>query len=87
MFGGETTDCFVLSSGEVYDAVTDSWRPLPPMPNIRSYFACAGLDGLVYAVGGWSVDGGTASMDIYDPAPASYGRAFFPSPPPRGALG
>eukprot|EP00045_Choanoeca_perplexa_P004289 m.37275 g.37275 ORF g.37275 m.37275 type:complete len:184 (+) comp12490_c0_seq2:265-816(+) len=41
-------------SVEMYDAITKSWRPLPPLEVPRSYLGLACCRGQIYAYGGYS---------------------------------
>jgi N-acetylneuraminic acid mutarotase len=77
VLGGETTDCFLLATGEAYDVHTNTWQPIPPLAQVRSYFACAHVVGKVYVVGGWGRDGSMVSMEIFDPATLKYVRVHI----------
>ncbi|KAK7246981.1 hypothetical protein RIF29_41855 [Crotalaria pallida] len=58
------------ASAEVYqyDSCLNSWSRLSNMNVARYDFACAEVNGLVYAVGGYGVDGNSlASAEVYDP--------------------
>ena len=62
-----------------YDALTNSWSELPPMPALRHGCGGALLDGIVYVVGGCYVaEGAEPSMLAYDVA----AQAWSELPPP-----
>ncbi|MGC3970255.1 MAG: hypothetical protein QM775_23870 [Pirellulales bacterium] len=44
-----------------YDPATDSWKELPPLPAPRSSLDAAVVDGKLYVVGGWNLQGTDAS--------------------------
>jgi N-acetylneuraminic acid mutarotase len=48
---------------EKYSPQSNTWQTLSPMPAGRENFACAALNGKIYAIGG--VDSST--VDVYDP--------------------
>jgi hypothetical protein len=67
-----------------------AWRTLAPMPTPRTEVAVAELDGKIYVIGGFEVDGApSAKVEVYDPATDTWSEAP-PLPEPRhhaGALG
>ncbi|XP_019464354.1 PREDICTED: F-box/kelch-repeat protein At1g67480-like [Lupinus angustifolius] len=68
--GYSATDETASASAEVYqyDCCLNSWSRLSNMNVARYDFACAEVNGLVYAVGGYGVDGNSlASAEVYDP--------------------
>ncbi|CAA2999204.1 F-box kelch-repeat At1g67480-like [Olea europaea subsp. europaea] len=51
-----------------YDSCLDRWSKLASMNVARYNFACAELNGMVYAVGGYGIDGESLSCaEVYDP--------------------
>lgn len=44
------------TSFDLYDTVSDMWRPLPPMPTARERFGMAAFSGRIYVSGGRSKD-------------------------------
>jgi N-acetylneuraminic acid mutarotase len=45
-----------------------AWRTLAPMPSKRQELATAVLDGKIYVIGGYDIDGNsTATVEVYDP--------------------
>ncbi|KAJ9176204.1 hypothetical protein P3X46_011543 [Hevea brasiliensis] len=51
-----------------YDSCLNSWSKLSNMNVARYDFACAEVDGRVYAVGGYGIDGDSlSSAEMYDP--------------------
>jgi DNA-binding CsgD family transcriptional regulator len=55
------------------------WKTLPPMPSPASKLAAASANGLIYAVGGETDQGVSASLEIYDPASGTW-REGKPKP-------
>lgn len=53
------------ASFDLYDTLTDMWRPLPPMPTARERFGMAGFSGRIYISGGRSRE-----MDETSPTPS-----------------
>jgi N-acetylneuraminic acid mutarotase len=53
---------------EEYDPTTDTWTKKADMPTSRAFFGTSVVDGIIYAIGGWS--GGTffSIVEAYDPA-------------------
>ena len=58
----------------VYDPGADRWSGAAPMPTARMLFRAVALDGLLYAVGGLTVEGKpfTAAVERYDPGTDSW---------------
>lgn len=58
--GGDDT---LRSTAEVarYDIAHDRWTPLPPLPTPRSSHMAAVVQGVLYVVGGWDLDGDPAT--------------------------
>lgn len=70
MAGYSSTDGTVSVSAEVYqyNSNLDSWIRLSNMNVARYDFACAEVNGLVYAVGGYGAEGDSlSSAEVYDP--------------------
>ncbi|XP_054787280.1 F-box/kelch-repeat protein At1g67480 [Prosopis cineraria] len=70
MAGYSLVDGTGSASAEVhqYDSCLNSWGTLPDMNVARYDFACAEVNGLVYAVGGYGADGESlSSAEVYDP--------------------
>lgn len=53
------------ASFDLYDTLSDMWRPLPPMPTARERFGMAGFSGRIYISGGRSRE-----MDETSPTPS-----------------
>ena len=62
-FGGASWEGEWLSSMEVYDPQTDTWRLAPPMSVARSAFGSCVVDGILYVFGG---DSSYKSVDTFD---------------------
>ncbi|MGH7378434.1 MAG: Kelch repeat-containing protein, partial [Candidatus Methylomirabilales bacterium] len=50
-----------------YDPRSDRWTRRAPMPTPRGALAAAVLEGRIYAVGGIAPDGGSRTLEVYDP--------------------
>ena len=58
-----------LTSAELYDPVTGTFRSTGPLTTDRSGAASVGLvDGRVVVAGGWNADGDPRTVELYDPA-------------------
>jgi N-acetylneuraminic acid mutarotase len=70
--GGADPAARARDSNEMYDAETDSWTTLSPMPTPREHLAAVAIDALVYVVGGCSVQGqslvNSNRLEVYTPA-------------------
>lgn len=62
--GGEPFTANAFDDVDVYDAETDSWVPLTPLPEGRHAFGGATINGVAYFAGGALVCGGGASTDM-----------------------
>ncbi|KAJ1407358.1 Kelch-type beta propeller [Sesbania bispinosa] len=70
MAGYSLIDGTAFASAEVYqyDSCLNSWSRLSDMNVARYDFACAEVNGLVYAVGGYGENGDSlSSAEVYDP--------------------
>eukprot|EP01043_Picozoa_sp_COSAG02_P010064 COSAG02_NODE_348_length_24081_cov_19.231007_10_plen_641_part_00 len=74
-----------LSSCEVYDPASDSWRAIAPMGSKRWGLATTVVGGLLYALGGHDGSGWLSSCEVYDPASDSW-RAIAPMGSKRQGL-
>ncbi|MCX5859610.1 MAG: hypothetical protein NT056_06890 [Proteobacteria bacterium] len=75
----------VTSSMEAYNPSIDTWTMKPPMPTARGWLAAAGIDGLLYAIGGTA--GGRNfynTLEVYNPATNTW-MMKSPMPSPRAA--
>jgi len=81
-YGGGT----MLGTNEVYDAATDTWTALAPMPvPAGDTYATAGYNGRVYVFGGaTTASNAISNVQIYDVATDSW-SAGAPMPTARGA--
>lgn len=48
-----------IAETERFDPSRNRWRPMPSMPEPRSSHQAVVVDGTLYVVGGWALDGGT----------------------------
>ncbi|KAI8527962.1 hypothetical protein RHMOL_Rhmol12G0114900 [Rhododendron molle] len=70
MAGYSVVDGTGVSSGDVYqyDSCLNRWSKLANMNVARYDFACAEVNGMVYAVGGFGMDGESlSSAEVYNP--------------------
>src|SRR5262249_43376576 len=100
--GGTIGPTLYLNTVEVYDPANNSWctststtptalcpTPPAPMPTARGYFAAATVNGKIYAIGGFNLNGGSLnSVEVYDPTSNSWctsasntPTALCPTPP------
>ena len=64
-----------------YDPVADSWETLQRMPEAVRAGAAAALDGVLYVIGGSTVEGTSSAVYAYDPATDGWSeRASLPEP-------
>ncbi|MEZ6087076.1 MAG: kelch repeat-containing protein [Pirellulaceae bacterium] len=83
---GEEGDLWSQASVSVYDPSTNAWTDLNPLPEPRSSFDAAVLNGKIYVVGGWNMQGDddaawatkAYSLDLNDRAG---GWKALPDPP------
>ncbi|MCG6154560.1 Kelch repeat-containing protein [Rubinisphaera margarita] len=54
---GEDHDLWSQDSFASFDPATGKWTDLPALPEPRSSFDAAVLDGKIYVIGGWSLEG------------------------------
>lgn len=95
MIGGDATFdacalfCAPTDSVEYYDPAHDTWSRVAPMHMRRDWLlAATGLDGRVYAFGGYSpdCDCDTDTAEVYTPSTNSW-RFIHPMPEPRVGAG
>lgn len=79
--GGESDNAH-----EMYDATTDTWTDVAPLPNWRDHIQAVAVDGLVYYIGGLVFREPQASVFIYDPQTNTFSTGT-PMERPRGAGG
>lgn len=79
VMGGGNSYVGEFNDNFIYDPATDSWSIGPSLPTKRSHHAAVVLENKIYLVGGQHRENGTsqptilnASMDIYDPATATW---------------
>lgn len=63
--GGEPSSPDVFEDVTAYDAVSDAWVDLAPLPQARHAFGAASIDGVAYFAGGALVCGGGVSTDTF----------------------
>ena len=92
--GGCDAEGMPLQVVEVYDLLSDSWRPASSLPEPRCAYAMGSLNGRLYLFGGWDGDGYAATVYAYDPQADSWtqkarmdiGRGFAAAAPLAGRL-
>ena len=65
---GQETDNHSVSSCAVYDPAAKSWGALPDMPGGRSSHDAVVLEGKIYVIGGWQMNGKDKETDWYSDA-------------------
>ncbi len=65
---GATLYVFSLEGSVAYDAQSDTWRSLEPIPVVLTMPATVVLDGRIVVIGGSPLRGKTRSVQVYDPA-------------------
>ncbi len=58
---GEEHDLWSQDTVSRFDPKQDEWSPMPALPEARSSFDAAVLDGTIFVVGGWNLHGGSES--------------------------
>jgi N-acetylneuraminic acid mutarotase len=83
--GGEGADGKPLAVVEAYDPRNQRWEKLPSLPEPRSRYALASVEGRLYLFGGW--DGGSyrAEVFVYDPDAKQWSTAAPMRTPRRSA--
>ena len=84
VFGGLDADSRASDFAGVLDTATGRWRLLPPLPAPRYAHTVTLHDGRIYVIGGESVDGPTAQVDVFDPATTTWSTGT-PMPQARGS--
>jgi len=70
----------------IYDAAADRWHTLAPLPTPRNSSAGAVVNGVLYVIGGRTVnDGNSAVVEVYDSLSDRWNRAA-PMPKAQGGL-
>jgi hypothetical protein len=86
----DATDMHSIATCARYRVDANAWEPFPDLPEPRSSFDAAALDGRIYAIGGWNVDGDSAharfasTMLVFDED--AHAWRSLPSPIERRAL-
>jgi N-acetylneuraminic acid mutarotase len=83
VLGGYADGNVAQPLNEEYDPATDMWRERAPMPRGGNHVAAVGLDGKLYAIGGFTLQNADAFADVsaYDPATDKWSpRAPLPQP-------
>jgi len=75
--------CVALASSQAF--AQDTWTTKAPMPTPRSHLAAGVVNGVLYAVGGYSNGNWLATVEAYDPTTDSW-TTKAPMPTPRSHL-
>ncbi len=83
---GEPSDLWSQADVASYDPAAERWDELPALPEPRSSFDAAVLDGKIYVVGGWKMAGGQdphwhSTAHVLDLNATSAGWTSLPDPP------
>ena len=65
MLGGFVSQNRSSSLNQAYDPTTDRWQELAPTPREREHVGAVGLNGVVYAIGGFANQNTEAVADAY----------------------
>jgi N-acetylneuraminic acid mutarotase len=82
---GADADHASLATVEAYDPATNTWTPKASMPTARARLGAAAIDGILYAVGGYT-SLASALVEAYDPISDTWTRKT-PMSVPRHGLG
>jgi hypothetical protein len=72
--GGEDASGGLTDTVEAWDASTDAWRTVAPLPEARADAASAVLAGRVHVLGGLGPAGATSTHFVYDPTSDTWAR-------------
>ena len=64
----------LLSTVEVYDPATDTWKKKADMPTARGWFSTSVVNGKIYAIGGGVGGLVFSTVEVYDPATDTWTR-------------
>ena len=70
----------MLTSGEVYDPLTEVWNGITPMPDARLFPSAVALSEKIYVMGGRSSMNFLNSVVVYDPLADAWDTATTPMP-------
>lgn len=80
--GGEVGGAQPTAIVEAYNPRSDRWEMLPALPQPRSRYALAAVEGKVYLIGGWDGTKVCAEVWMYDPSVKTW-QAQTALPTPR----
>ncbi|GAB4209129.1 MAG: kelch repeat-containing protein [Roseiflexaceae bacterium] len=66
--GGRRADGTISAELEIFNLTSKTWRTAKPMPEPRSAYGLAALDGKLYILGGWDGQQFRNDVFMYDPA-------------------
>lgn len=59
---GAAEELFYVDQFASFDPAANRWTGLPPLPEPRSSFDACAIDGVVYVIGGWNLEGEFAAV-------------------------
>ena len=65
-FGGQLANGSYGNQLRAYNATTDTWTTLAPMPEAKAVYGGAAVNGKIYAIGGYNGVSNSARVDAYD---------------------
>ena len=65
-FGGQLANGSYTNQLRAYNATTDTWATLAPMPEAKAVYGGAAINGKIYAIGGYNGVVNSARVDAYD---------------------
>lgn len=81
VLGGYPSSRVTVNVGQEYNADTDSWRLISPMPKTLNHAMAVGLNGKVYIIGGQETAGGVRRTGAAKAKTKTKRRAFSPNSP------
>lgn len=85
VFGGSRID--FESSVEMYDPSKDLWTKISDIPTPRGGLGAVNVNGLIYTVGGYTKDGYTGVVEVFDPTNRKWNVSKKQMPTPRSNFG
>ena len=79
VYGGQLANGSYTNQLRSYNAATDTWAALAPMPEAKAALGGAVVNGKIYAIGGFNGVINSARVDAYDPA-TNIWQALAPLP-------
>ncbi len=77
VFGGYPRLRITVDTAQAYNAKTDKWRYLPPIPAKTNHAMAASVDGKVYVIGGQATAGGRRVNGKFERVPPGFMDSVF----------